>query len=94
MLGAAAGIGLLAMPISIVYRLHLAWQRRVMALYSVAMTLALATAIFGLWLGERPGGKIMEPYAAIGGMGLVVYVAGVIGCPWVSNILLMWRSRR
>ena len=93
-LGAAGGIGLLAMPISIIYRVHLPWQRRVMALYSVVMTLALATGIFGLWLGETPAGKVREPYAAIGGLGLVVYLAGLIGCPWVSNILLMWRSRR
>jgi tetratricopeptide (TPR) repeat protein len=94
LLGAGAGIGLLSLPISTIFRLRLPWQRRVMSLYTVVMTVALAAAFVGLFVGETPEGKVREPYSAIAGLGLLVYVAGLIGCPWVSNILLMWRSRR
>jgi tetratricopeptide (TPR) repeat protein len=94
LLGAAGGVGMLALPLSMIYRLHLLWQQRVMAVYSIVMAVALATAVAGFWLGEDVDGKVKGPYEVVGSLGLVVYVFGLIGCPWVSNILLMWRRKR
>jgi tetratricopeptide (TPR) repeat protein len=91
---AAAVFGFLVLPLAGTFKCSPGWPRKWMAAYTGAMAAAGMLAVFFLFAaGPQQGGADREMN---GGSLLLVglFFLGVIGSPWVANILIMQRQRR
>lgn len=93
-IAAAAGVGLLAIPLTAIFNCRPGFPRRMMSIYATVMTLALAGAISFAWLSADGRGNHKGPFMSAMVVCGGIYLVGLLGVGWVANILAMWRVRK
>jgi hypothetical protein len=94
LLAAAAGCGLMVIPMAAIYQIRQGWPRKMMGVYAGALAVALVTTIVLYWIGDTGAGKIRGPLAMAMLISGGVFLLGILGVGWIANILLMWRVKR
>jgi tetratricopeptide (TPR) repeat protein len=90
----AAVFGFLVLPLAGTFKCSVGWPRNCMAAYTAAMAVTgilAASLLFAAGTQKGDPGRAMNS-GAIFFVGL--FFLGVIGSPWVANILIMRRRRR